>query len=108
MPKNSLYTIPGFGKAAVRDLNQLGIYELSDLKNKDPETMYLDLEKLQDCHIDRCVLYVFREAVYFAEGGLNPEKLKWWNWKDKDKNGLKNHLCRYRKSKNDKSFGDFE
>jgi len=33
--------------------------------------------------VDRCVLYVYRLAVYFAENETHePEKLKWWNWKD--------------------------
>jgi len=27
------------------------------------------------------LLYVFRCAVYFADGGRSPEELKWWNWK---------------------------
>jgi hypothetical protein len=30
---------------------------------------------------DKCLLYEFRCAVYFAEGGRDQEKLKWWNWK---------------------------
>jgi hypothetical protein len=33
---------------------------------------------------DRCLLYVFRGAVYFAETDEDKrerEKLKWWNWK---------------------------
>lgn len=93
---DSLYSIPGFGKASVRDLNRLGIYELSGLKGKDPETMYIDLEKVCRNHVDRCVLYGFREAVYFAQGGRDPEKLKWWNWKDKNKSGIKNHVCKHR------------
>jgi hypothetical protein len=34
-------------------------------------------------HVDRCALYVFRCAVYFAsEAKPDPELLKWWNWKD--------------------------
>ena len=43
---------------------------------------------LQDCarqgvSVDRCVLYVYRMAVYYAEHQIrNPELLKWWNWKD--------------------------
>ena len=98
MPQDSLCAIPGFGKASVRDLNHLGIYELGDLKGKEPERMYTQLEEVCGSHVDRCVLYGFREAVYFAEGGLDPEKLKWWNWKDKDKSGIKNHSCKYRKS----------
>ena len=38
----------------------------------------------QGRHIDRCVLYVFRCAVHFAEnpGETDKEKLKWWNWMD--------------------------
>ena len=32
---------------------------------------------------DRCLLYVFRCAVYFAETPKpQPKKLLWWNWKD--------------------------
>jgi hypothetical protein len=35
--------------------------------------------------IDRCQLYVYRCAVYYAgTPGPDPEKLKWWNWKDKN------------------------
>jgi Pathogenicity locus len=35
--------------------------------------------------VDRCVLYVFRAAVYFASNKKHDEeKLKWWNWKDKE------------------------
>ena len=34
---------------------------------------------------DRCELYVFRCAVYYAEHEEHdPEKLKWWYWKDKE------------------------
>ena len=96
MSQDSLYSIPGFGKASVRDLNNLGIYKIEELINKDPESMYAELEKVRKAHLDRCVLYGFREAVYFAEGGRDLEKLKWWNWKDADRGGIKNHKCTYR------------
>jgi hypothetical protein len=96
MSQDSLYSIPGFGKASVRDLNNLGIYKIEELVNKDPESMYAELEKVRKAHVDRCVLYGFREAVYFAEGGRDLEKLKWWNWKDADRSGIKNHKCTYR------------
>ncbi|NJM89920.1 MAG: hypothetical protein HC847_25010 [Hydrococcus sp. RU_2_2] len=40
--------------------------------------------RLRGQHIDRCVLYVFRCAVYYASNSVRePELLKWWNWKDK-------------------------
>ena len=33
---------------------------------------------------DRCALYVWRAAVYYADHETrDPEKLKWWYWKDK-------------------------
>ena len=45
--------------------------------------MYEALMKLDGCHVDRCVLYVFRCAVYYASHEAHePDKLKWWTWKD--------------------------
>jgi hypothetical protein len=80
-----LQIIPGVGKSIAQDLWTLGIREVPDLKGRDPEELYR-LSNLQAGMIqDRCLLYVFRGAVYFAEtekGQQDPEKLKWWNWKD--------------------------
>ena len=95
--RDALETIPGFGPASVRDLNELDIFSVSDLMGKNPERLYAKLERSRKMHIDRCVLYGFREAIYFAEGGRELEKLKWWNWKDKDSSGRKNHICNYKK-----------
>jgi len=56
------------------------------LKGKDPEVLYDNSNLFAGCIQDRCLLYVFRCAVYFAETPTNrqdSEKLKWWNWKDK-------------------------
>lgn len=81
-PQNGLLTIPGVGKSIAKDLEQLGFHTVESLKNADPQQMYEDLCNLNG-YQDRCVLYVFRCAVYFAsEDNPNPEKLKWWNWKD--------------------------
>ena len=44
MSQNPLYSIPGFGKASVRDLNNLGIYKVEELIDKDPESMYIELD----------------------------------------------------------------
>lgn len=78
-----LQIIPGVGPSIAKDLFDLGIKSVQDLKNKNPETLYLKLCKLRNAKIDRCVLYVFRSAVYFASHKKhNAEKLKWWNWKD--------------------------
>ncbi len=80
---NSLRIIPGVGKSIAKDLENIDIESINDLKGKDPEKLY----QLSNKHVgkiqDRCLLYVFRCGVYYAEGGRDPEKLKWWNWKDK-------------------------
>ena len=78
-----LKTIPGVGKSIARDLVELDILHISDLKGKDPEALYTQHCVMKGCKIDRCLLYVFRCAVYFAETPHpDPEKLKWWHWKD--------------------------
>jgi len=80
----SLQTIPGVGKSISRDLLDLGIRNVSDLKGRSPEALYDELCALQGTQVDRCMLYVFRCAVYFAsEETRDPELLKWWNWKDR-------------------------
>jgi Pathogenicity locus len=82
--KSELEKIPGVGKSIARDLQNIGIHSIADLKGKDPETLYAQSNRFAGVTQDRCLLYVFRCAVYFA-GQKNPEpdKLKWWNWKDR-------------------------
>ena len=79
-------TIPGIGPSLAEDLWDLGFRSIQDLKNEYPEEMYKSLEDIRGCHQDRCVLYVFRCAVYYASKKKHdPELLKWWNWKDERK-----------------------
>jgi len=81
-----LRTIPGVGKSIAVDLWNIGIQGIDDLKGKSPEKMFEQSNKLARMVQDRCLLYVFRCAVYFAETEENnreTEKLKWWNWKEK-------------------------
>ena len=75
--------IPGVGKTIAEDLWQLGIRSLSDIEKANPEELYEALCVLQKTRVDRCMLYVFRCAVYYASTE-NPdhELLKWWHWKD--------------------------
>lgn len=82
--KSELLKIPGVGKSIASDLIDLGIKRIEDLKGKNPEELYKDFCVLRGQKIDRCMLYVFRCAVYFASNKEHdPGKLKWWNWKDK-------------------------
>ena len=81
----NLMQIPGVGKSISKDLLDIGINSIEDLKGKDPKMLYQQSNVYAGEKQDRCLLYVFRGAVYFAEtnsGKRDPEKLKWWNWKD--------------------------
>ena len=78
-------TIPGVGKSIAKDLWHIGVKSVRDLKHRDPDELYNDSNKFAGVIQDRCLLYVFRCAVYYASTPVskhNPDKLKWWNWKD--------------------------
>ena len=75
--------IPGVGKSIAQDFVDLGFASVDELKGEDPNQLYERLCLLKGCPVDRCMLYVFKCAVYFAETAHpDPELLKWWNWKD--------------------------
>ena len=81
--KSELLQIPGIGESIAKDLENIGIFTIADLKGKNPQTLF----DLSNKHVgviqDRCLLYTFRCAVYFASNKThNPRLLKWWNWKD--------------------------
>jgi hypothetical protein len=80
-----LQQIPGVGPAIAKMLQAIGIWSEQDLSGKDAEELYRHYEEHVGHHVDRCVLYVFRCAVYYSETREpDPELLKWWNWKDKN------------------------
>jgi hypothetical protein len=79
-----LTEIPYVGESIAEDFRRIGVTKISDLEGKNPEELYSQICATQGYQIDRCVLYVCRSAVYFAENkNLDPEKVKWWNWKDR-------------------------
>jgi hypothetical protein len=81
--KGELEQIPGVGESIAQDLRHLGITSVEQLKGKDPERLYRKLCGFKASPVDRCTLYVFRCAVYYASHrDPDPELLKWWNWKD--------------------------
>lgn len=82
--KTDLIHIPNVGKSIKQDLLNIGIQYIEDLKGKNPEELYQKSCKVKGFQEDRCLLYVFRMAVYYAENEKREEeKLKWWYWKDK-------------------------
>lgn len=78
--------IPVVGKSIATDLYNIGIRGVDDLKGKSSEQLYNHSNHFAGCAQDKCLLYVFRCAVHYAEtpaDNRETEKLKWWNWKDK-------------------------
>jgi hypothetical protein len=81
-----LQVIPGVGPSIAGDLLDLGILRVEDLKDRSPEELYQTHCDRIGHTVDRCLLYVFRCAVYFAsETKHDPERLQWWTWKDSGK-----------------------
>ena len=80
---DELQAIPGVGPSIAGDLRGIGIERVSDLKRADPQRLYDRVCEKTGVKQDRCLLYVLRCAVYYASRPVHePEKLKWWNWKD--------------------------
>lgn len=81
-PNNPLMIIPGVGPSIAANLRAIKINTVDDLKGENPQSLYERSNAKAGAVQDRCLLYVFRCAVYYANGGRDQEKLKWWNWKD--------------------------
>lgn len=80
---SELQQIPGVGPSITADLHGIGITRIEQLKGKSPQHLYDQLCAVTGQKHDRCVLYVFRCAVYYASHAKHDSaKLKWWNWKD--------------------------
>ena len=82
--RSPLEEIPGVGRRIAAVMEALGIRRVEDLRGQDPEALYLRECLMKGRREDRCALYVWRTAVYYAEHPQpDPEKLKWWYWKDR-------------------------
>ena len=82
--KSPLREIPGVGERTAAVMEALGIRQVSDLRGRDPEELYVRECLLKGRQEDGCALYVWRTAVYYAgHEAREPEKLNWWYWKDK-------------------------
>ena len=78
-----LEQIPGVGKKIAHEMRNIGISSVEDIKGQKAERLYQELCEFKASPVDRCMLYVFRCAIYYAENTQHdPRLLKWWNWKD--------------------------
>ena len=80
-----LQQIPGVGITIAQDMQNIGIHSIDALKGRQAEQLYDKLCEFKASPVDRCMLYVFRCAIYYASNtDYEPELLKWENWKDKE------------------------
>ena len=80
--KDDLQTLPGIGPSLAADHRALGVRRVADLKRRNPERLYVELNRLRGERQDPCVLYAFRCAAYAARTSRpRADLLKWWNWK---------------------------
>lgn len=78
-----LTKIPGIGRKIACLLIDLGIRDKNDLRDKNPDELYCKISDKYGIWLDKCLLYTFRCAVYYAKTpDPDPEKLKWWYWKN--------------------------
>ena len=81
--KTDLQSAPSVGPRIEQALLDVGVQGVADLRDRDPDELYVRLCALRGERIDPCVKYSFRCAVYWARTpNPDPELLKWWNWKD--------------------------
>ena len=74
---SELRVIPGIGPSIAEDLHRIGITRVTQLKNADPQKLFERVNRDQGVTMDRCLLYVFRCAVYYASNSHHDaEKLK--------------------------------
>ena len=79
----NLQCIPSIGPKVGEMLVEIGISKVTDLQNRSPDELYKQVCDFRGETLDRCVLYHFRCAVYFATNKHHkPELLRWWSWKD--------------------------
>ena len=82
---SNLKQIPGIGQTFIKDFARIGITTTSQLRRADPQQLYTQLQKANEAEhhaTSKNYLYVIRMAVYYANGGRNPEKLRWNAWKN--------------------------
>ena len=81
--KTDLTKIPGIGERMAKHLILAGYPDIVSLKGQSPDDIYAKDCITQGFVVDRCALYSYRLAVYFADndGALPADKQNWRDWK---------------------------
>ncbi len=81
--KSPRQRILGIGPSIAADLICIVITRVEQLRGRSPLALYDGVCDASGAIHDRCLLYVFRCAVYYASTAQHElEKLKWWNWEE--------------------------
>ncbi len=76
-----LKDLVSIGPAMLKDLEQLGIHSVAQLRRRNPQRMYRELCRIKRQVIDRCCLDVFVAAVAQSKDPELPvEQRQWWYW----------------------------
>jgi hypothetical protein len=80
--QSPLKRIPGMDIASVRDLLDIGVRDIDELRGRSPEALFEDILNLREqTPPDR--LHYLRMAVYYAETEQpDPALLQAWKWSD--------------------------
>jgi hypothetical protein len=81
---SELTKIPGIGRNMAGHLIRAGFPTIESLRGMNPDDVYAADCAAQGVTVDRCALYAYRLAVYYAghDGQLPEDKQNWWDWKD--------------------------
>ena len=76
----ALSALRSVGPAALEDLRLLGVADISDLAERDPQALYDALCRIKGQKIDICCLDVFNCAVAQAKNPELPADQRNWFW----------------------------
>lgn len=77
MPTQELLTLQNVGKATLKDLELLGISNIQQLAQADPDELFNRLGVLTKQTQNPCVWDVFAAIIHEAKTG---KKTPWWKW----------------------------
>jgi hypothetical protein len=86
MSETLLIQAPGIGTTLSKDFARIGLFFVEDFEAKVAEEVFQTLVEANqkvDHKTSKNYLYVIRMLIYYANGGRDPEKIKWSYWKDR-------------------------
>ena len=88
--QRKLIDLVSIGKAMVRDFELLGIRTVEELKGRDADQLFAELQARTGSRQDPCVLDTFQAAIAQAEDpNLPHEQCQWFYWSKVRKGQIK-------------------